>query len=187
MMECIIYIHGKGGNAEEAEHFRRICEGCEVVGLDYHGTTPWETKEEILSAYESLSGRFRNISVIANSIRAYFCMNALHDVEIKRGFLISPVADMEKLIIGMMNFAGVAESELESKGEIDTSFGEKLSWEYLCYVSNNPINWTAPTWILYGENDVLIPFEAVKDFAEKHSAELTVMPGGSISFTRMNR
>ena len=178
MTACFLYIHGKGGSADEALHFHALCEGYEVIGLDYHGITPWETKPEILAEYASLRKKFDSVSVIANSIGAYFCMNALHGKEIAHAFFISPVVDMERLILCMMKFAGVSESELEAKKEIDTSFGEKLSWEYLCYVRNNPINWTVPTWILYGEHDAIIPFEAVKDFAEKHNSELTVMPEG---------
>ncbi|MBQ7221278.1 MAG: alpha/beta hydrolase [Synergistaceae bacterium] len=174
----IMYIHGKGGSADEAEHYKSLCEGFEVAGLDYHGTAPWETKDEILAEYESLRRKFGSVSVIANSIGAYFCMNALHGREIERAFFISPVVNMERLILGMMSFAGVSESELEAKGEVDTSFGEKLSWEYLCYVRNNPLTWTAPTWILHGENDNLIPAARVREFAVKHNAELTVMPGG---------
>ena len=34
----------------------------------------------------------------------------------------------------MMKWAGVGENELAQRGEIQTEFGEKLSWEYLCYV-----------------------------------------------------
>ena len=50
----------------------------------------------------------------------------------------------------MMSFSGVSEQELEAKQEIDTSFGETLSWQYLQYVRKNPISWTVPAYILYG-------------------------------------
>ena len=176
--ECMMYIHGKGGHPDEARYFRNLCEGCEIIGLDYHGTTPYDTKPEILAEYASLRRKFGSVSVIAVSIGAYFCMNALHEAEIERAFFISPVVNMERLIAGMMSFAGVSEAELEAKQEIDTEWGEKLSWKYLCYVRENPLQWTAPTWILHGEKDNLIPVERVRTFAQKHNAELTVMPGG---------
>ncbi len=178
MSECIIYIHGRGGSSEEAEHFRKVCDGVEVIGLDYHSENPWENKSGILAEYESMRKKFDRVSVIANSIGAYFCMNALSSREISRAFFISPVVDMERMITGMMSSAGVSEAELKARQKIDTSFGEKLSWKYLQYVRDNQVNWTAPTYILYGEKDALIPFEAVREFAQAHNAELTVMPGG---------
>ncbi|MBQ7545177.1 MAG: alpha/beta hydrolase [Synergistaceae bacterium] len=177
-MECIIYIHGKGGHPDEARYFRRLYDGCEIIGLDYRGTTPYDTKPEIIAEYESLSRKFGRVSVIAVSIGAYFCMNALKGKDVARAFFISPVVNMEKLIAGMMAYAGVSEAELEAKKEVDTEFGEKLSWECLRYVRDNPIEWTAPTWILHGEKDNLIPVGRVREFAQKHNAELTVMPGG---------
>ena len=177
MFECIIYIHGLGGHHNEANHFRNLCE-CEIFGLDYHGVDAWSVKDEILTEYDSLRKKFGRVSVIAVSIGAYFCMNALSAREIYRAFFISPVVNMERLILGMMSSAGVSESELEAKKEIDTPYGAKLSWEYLRYVRNNPLKWTAPTWILHGEKDNLIPVERVREFAQAHHAELTVMPGG---------
>ena len=85
---------------------------------------------------------------------------------------------MERLIADMMRGASVTEAELEAKGEIPTAFGETLSWEYLCYVRNHPVDWNVPTRILYGSRDVLTAIETVRAFAENHRAGLTVMEGG---------
>ena len=63
---------------------------------------------------------------------------------------ISPIVNMEKVITDMMAWANVTEEELCAKREIETSFGETLSWEYLCYVREHPVSWTIPTEILYG-------------------------------------
>ena len=68
--------------------------------------------------------------------------------------------------------------ELAEKLEISTTFGETLSWKYLCYVREHPVSWKIPTRILYGEKDALTSMETIKAFAEKNNAELTVMPGG---------
>ena len=78
----------------------------------------------------------------------------------------------------MIQWANITEAELKHKGTIHTAFGEDLSWEYLCYVRNHPIDWMAPTKILYGSRDNLTSLETIIDFAEKHSATLTVMEGG---------
>lgn len=85
---------------------------------------------------------------------------------------------MEQLICNMMQWANVSEAELAEKLEISTTFGETLSWKYLCYVREHPISWKIPTRILYGEKDALTSMETIKAFAEKNNAELTVMPGG---------
>ena len=34
MDKAIIYIHGKGGNAEEAIHYKSLFSDCDVIGLD---------------------------------------------------------------------------------------------------------------------------------------------------------
>ena len=35
MDKAVIYIHGKGGNAEEAIHYKPLFSNCDVIGLDY--------------------------------------------------------------------------------------------------------------------------------------------------------
>ena len=174
----ILYIHGKNGSAAESEHYAPLFPGSEVIGLDYQTFTPWETGKEILDAVLGLKEKYGSITLIANSIGAYFSMNAGIDTMIRRAYFISPIVDMEKLIGDMMLWAGVTETELEAKGVIHTDFGEELSWDYLRYVRSHPIRWDAPTQILYGENDALTSLETIRGFAERHNAALTVMKGG---------
>ena len=178
MKKAVLYVHGKGGNAGEAEHYKPFFAGCDVVGADYQSEFPWETKNEILSEYESLTNKYNSVIIVANSIGAYFTMNALQGKAVERAFFISPIADMERLITDMMSWANVTESELKEKQEIVTPFGETLSWKYLCYVRDNPIEWKVPTDILYAENDNLTSRETVSDFANRTKASLTVMSGG---------
>ena len=45
MDKAVIYIHGKGGNAEEAIHYKPLFSDCDVIGLDYTAQFPWEAKE----------------------------------------------------------------------------------------------------------------------------------------------
>lgn len=178
MRDAILYIHGKGGSAGEAEHYRGLCGGYDVFGLDYHGTTPWETKTEVLAEYENLILEQRNVIVIANSIGAYFAMNAAQGKRVSQALFISPIVDMEKLICDMMTQSHVTETELAEKQEIETEFGETLSWSYLQYVRAHPITWTVPTHILYGERDHLTSMETIRSFAERHHADLEIMEGG---------
>lgn len=178
MKDAVLYIHGKGGSAAECEHYEPLFPDCEVFGLDYQTFTPWETGTEIRAAVEELKAEYESIVLIANSIGAFFSMNAGIGHLLRKAYFISPIVDMEKLITDMMQWANVTEAELKSKGVIHTAFGEDLSWEYLCYVRNHPIGWKVPTSILYGSRDNLTSFETISDFAEKHSATLTVMESG---------
>ena len=177
-MNALIYIHGKGGCAAESEHYKTLFPNCDVIGLDYQTFSPWETGQEIRIAVEELKSKFENVILIANSIGAFFSMNAGIDEMIRKAYFISPLVDMEKLISDMMNWANVTEQELESKGMIHTDFGEDLSWEYLNYVRCHSIEWRVPTQILYGSKDHLMSIETITEFALKHQATLTVMEGG---------
>jgi len=175
---AVLYIHGKGGCAAECEHYRPLFPDHDVFGLDYQTFTPWETGAEIRAAAEELRTGSESIILIANSIGALFSMHAGIDRLIDKAYFISPIADMEKLIRDMMVWANVTEAELQSKGTVHTAFGEDLSWEYLRYVRDHPVEWTAPTQILYGSRDNLTMLETIRDFAKKHNALLTVMEGG---------
>ena len=178
IMNAIIYIHGKGGSAVESEHYKTLFPDCEVIGLDYQTFSPWDTGKEIYDAVEKLKSKYENIILIANSIGAFFSMNAGIEEMIQKAYFISPIVDMEMLITDMMKWANVSESELESEGIIHTDYGEDLSWDYLCYVRSHPIEWRVPTQILYGSKDHLMSIETITEFALKRQATLTVMEGG---------
>lgn len=178
MKKLIIYIHGKGGNSSEAEHYKPLFPDCTVIGFDYGAQTPWDAKSEFCEYFDSVSKDYDTVSIIANSIGAYFAMSSLFGKRIEKAYFISPVVDMEKLISNMMKWANVDENELMQKREIPTDFGETLSWDYLCYVRKNPVKWDIATHILYGERDNLTSYETIKGFAEKIGATLTVTKNG---------
>lgn len=178
MKNKIVYVHGKGGSAEETEHYRGLFPEAEVVGFDYHAQTPWEAREEFPQFFAEQRKRCDHLTLIANSIGAFFAMSSLDGTLIDQARFISPVVDMEKLIGNMMMWANVTERELAEKSEIPTQFGETLSWSYLCYVREHPIVWQVPTRILYGEHDTLTDLEIISAFAKRVGAELTIMQGG---------
>lgn len=153
-MKVVLYIHGKDGNPSESEHYKPLFLGCDVIGLDYKTFTPWETGIEIHKAVEEQKAKYEHIILIANSIGAYFCMNADIDSMIQKAYFISPVVDMEKLN------------------------GIELTGEWLYFVKSHPVQWNVPTHILYGSNDNLISLDTISDFAEKYNATLTIMDGG---------
>ena len=173
-----VYLHGKGGNAREAERYRALLPGWRVTGFDYRAQTPWEAREEFLAYFKAARRDGTKVLVIANSIGAFFAMQALDETRVDRALFVSPVVDMERLIETMMAGEGITEPELRQRGEIKTEFGETLSWRYLQDVRQHPIRWRVPTAILYGSGDALMPRETVEAFARCTGATLTVMEGG---------
>ena len=178
MKNLVIYVHGKGGNADEALHYKSLFPEADVLGFDYKAETPWDAKTEFPVYFDSVAADYDEVILIANSIGAFFSMNALGNKPIKQAYFISPMVNLEKLICNMMMWAGVSEDELREKKTVPTNFGETLSWEYLCYVRENPIEWSIPTKILYGSNDNLTSLETMREFAQRIGAPLTVMDGG---------
>lgn len=178
MDKVVIYIHGKGGSIEEAAHYKSLFRECDVVGLDYAAQSPWEAKEEFPPLFDSICKNYKSVQVIANSIGAFFAMNALSDKQINKAYFISPIVNMEKLITDMMLWANITEDELRDRKEIKTAFGETLSWDYLCYVKENPLTWKIPTSILFGEKDHFTSYATISEFAKRINATLTVMRNG---------
>ena len=178
MDKAVIYIHGKGGNAEEAIHYKPLFSNCDVIGLDYTSQFPWEAKEEFPLLFNSIYRNYKTVEVIANSVGAYFAINALSNQQIEKAYFISPVVDMERLIADMMIWANVTEDELKEKKEIQTTFGESLSWDYLCYARENPIIWEIPTHILYGEKDNLTAYGTIFEFVQRTNSTLSIMKNG---------
>lgn len=174
----VIYIHGKGGSIEETNHYQSIFRENDVIGFDYKSQTPWEAEIEFPILYDRCAKSYDSVILIANSIGAYFAMLSLVEKNISQALFISPIVDMEKLIMDMMKWLNITEDELKSKKEVETEFGETLSWEYLSYVKNHPIRWSVPTSILYGEKDNLTFQETITKFAEQIGATLTIIKNG---------
>ena len=179
MKNVIVYVHGKGGNAEEANYYRKFFnDDFDIIGFDYKSENPWDAKSEFSDYFDSIIPEYNKTILIANSIGAYFSLISLADKKIEKAMLISPIVDMERLILDMMTRANVSEEELSIKQEIETPFGETLSWEYLSYVRKNPIQWNIPTEILYAEKDNMTSISTMTDFSKKINANITVMSGG---------
>ena len=178
MRKALLYIHGKGGSSKETEQMKPFCGGYDIHGIDLSDFTPWGTKEQIQTAFEILKMEYDCVSIVGNSIGAYFSMFALQNCSVEKAFFISPILDMERLILDMMMWANVTEKELQEQSTIQTDFGETLSWKYLTFVREHPIHWNIPTEILYAEYDNMTSRETVDSFVSTHQAKLTVMPKG---------
>ena len=174
---AVIYVHGQGGSADEASHYRPLFPSRDVFGFDYRSRTPWEAREEFPAYFSALNERYERIILVANSIGAFFCLSSRISRFLTEAYLISPVLDMEKLILEMMARSGVSEDELRQKGTFHAP-GADLSWEYLEYVRSLNVQWDVPTRILYGSLDALTPMETARQFTDSCGCRLTVMEGG---------
>ena len=179
MKNAVIYVHGKDGSSNEANHYKQFFnDNYEVIGFDYKSKFPWQAKEEFQKYFDFIIPKYNEILLIGNSIGAYFSMISLSGKQIKKAMFISPIVDMENVILNMMKWENVSEEELEAKKIINTSFGESLLWEYLSYVRKNSIIWDIPTSILYGGKDDITPLKTINNFANKIKANLTIMSDG---------
>ena len=178
MKNVVIYIHGKYGTVEEAEYYKKFFNKADIIGFEYTSEYPWDFQKEFSNFINNIYTKYKKISIIANSIGAYFTMLSLTNKNIEKAFFISPIVDMEKLITDMMFLENITEEELYKKKKIKTSFGETVSWDYLTFARKNPIEWNIPTYILYGENDDLTSYETILNFTNKSKANLTIMRDG---------
>lgn len=182
-----LYIHGQGGNKEEAEFFSRIVSkhNYQVLSIDLpeHGERkgesvsflPWEAVPELKEILCGIKDRWENISLFANSIGAYFSLLAFPGEPFKKALFVSPILDMKQLISKMMSWADVSESQLEKERTISTSFGHTLTWEYWKYALEHPAtSWDIPTRILCGAKDNLADLSTIEQFTLKHSCDLTI-------------
>ena len=61
MKSLVIYVHGKGGNADEANHYKPLFPNCNVVGFDYKSETPWDAKKEFSADFDSVSSGYDDV------------------------------------------------------------------------------------------------------------------------------
>ncbi len=184
-----LFLHGQMGHKEEAETFARTAcpKGYQVLSIDLPGhgerrdrgeeLAPWTAAPDIRAALDWAGRRWKSISLRANSIGAYFAMLAFDAPD--RALLVSPILDMEELILTMLSRAGATEGQLRERGEIAAPFGQTLSWKYLCWVRAHPLrDWTCPVRILYGGRDDMTARRTVEAYVRRHDARLTVMEEG---------
>ena len=76
MNNIVVYVHGKGGSAEETAHYKALFPDSEVIGFDYLAQTPREAREEFPPFFAGLRSPQRSekrcrggISAMCGSIR----------------------------------------------------------------------------------------------------------------------
>lgn len=109
-----LYVHGKMGCKEEALPFAELAcpAGYQVLAVDLpeHGERknsperllPWVVVPELQFMDQYARVHWRQISLRATSIGAWFSMLALQEKALRRALFVSPIVDMEDLIGRMM-------------------------------------------------------------------------------------
>lgn len=184
-----LYLHGQGGNKEEALHFAsHACDaGYQVLSVDLpkHGGrsdetafVPWDVEPELKAILAWSRERWDNISIRAVSIGVWFSLCAYQKEQFSCCLYSSPLLDMHTLIAGMIKMHGVDEDILQQKQEIICADGTVLSWRYLMYAKQHTVHAVSEnTHILYPEEDEMIPYETVQRFVHDNSCTLDLVEG----------
>ena len=179
-------VHGKISSKESAEGVANIAEqkGYQTISFDLpgHGERTdenlrcdiWNGKHDLAVVGDYVFANWKEVSLFACSLGAYFSLNTYHTYNIKKCLFQSPILDMEYLIKQMMMWFEVSEERLAREKEIDTPI-DIMTWDYYQYVKAHPIrNWDIPTNILYGGKDNLQSLAVIKTFADKYNCGLTI-------------
>ena len=179
-------VHGKMSSKESAEGIARIAgkRGYQTISFDLpgHGERQNEEKRcDIWNGIHDLNvigdyvfANWKEVSLYACSLGAYFCLNAYNERNIQKCLFQSPILDMEYLIRQMMVWFATSEERLEREKEIDTPI-DLMTWDYYQYVKVHPIQkWDIDTGILFAGKDDLQSLEIIKNFTNKHNCRLTV-------------
>ena len=137
MQNLVIYVHGKGGSAQEAEHYKSLFPKDEVIGFDYRSQTPWQAKKEFFAFFTEQRGRCEHLTLVANSIGAFFALSSLDETLVDRAYFISPIVDMENLICNMMQWSGVTEQDNLTSIEMVSAFAKQHHAD-LIFLDNGP-------------------------------------------------
>lgn len=188
--KIIIAIHGKMSNKAdlpiEILAKNATLKGYQVLSFDLpkHGdrineTTPFVVNycvEELKTVISYSKVNWKQVSLFANSIGAYFSLLAYYEEKIDKAWFLSPLLDMERMIENMMVWFNISKEDLKEKKIIDTPIGEQLSWDYYGYVKKHPINkWKVPTYILYGKKDDMCQQGVLDEFAKRFSCQVEIV------------
>lgn len=101
-----LFVHGRGGNKEEAATFAEIAvpQGFQVAGIDLpgHGErkedikkfVPWTVVPELKAVLSYWKERWSGISLRANSMGANFSMQAFADEKMEKAPLVSLIIEI---------------------------------------------------------------------------------------------
>lgn len=189
-----LHVHGKMSRKEYAQSFAVLAEAADYQTLSFdlpeHGERAgsqelcdvWNGKRDLTVMADYAFAGWKEVSLFACSLGAYFSLEALADRHFARCLFQSPIVDMKWLVQHMMLWANVTEADLAKKQEISTEI-DTLRWDYYNYILSHPVTkWDSRTFILYGGRDNLQPQESVEAFAAQFGAALRISPNSSHPF-----
>ncbi|MBP3645885.1 MAG: alpha/beta hydrolase [Clostridia bacterium] len=179
-------VHGKMSSKEAAEGIAQILalRGCQTISFDLpqHGERKaedrrcdiWNGMHDLKIICEYVFGRWKEVSLYACSLGAYFSLNVCQNYPFRKCLFQSPIVDMEYLIRQMFLWFDISEERLEQEQEIDTPV-DMMTWAYFQYVLSHPVSqWRIPTSILYAGRDNLQSSAVIHDFASRFGCEVTI-------------
>ena len=96
-----LFVHGLHGNKEESVPFADVAVplGYQVLGIDLPlERKPWEVLPLLCEVRDYLYGKWRNVSIRANSIGAWFSLLSFQERHVEQALFVSPLLDMRKFI-----------------------------------------------------------------------------------------
>lgn len=195
--KVVIAVHGNMSNKTDIPikilAKNAVLKGYQVLSFDLpeHGDRKSESTlckvqycvKDLGDIMKYARSKWKNISLFANSIGAYFSLLAYNNEKLNKALFLSPVVNMLCIIKSMMKCFNVSEERLKKEQTIPTPIGQNLYWDYYCYVKEHPIDsWNIPTYILYGSKDNMCERDSVFNFAEKFPCKLEIVEGAEHYF-----
>jgi hypothetical protein len=139
--------------------------------------TPMDASPEVRAFARLARSQSTEVSLLANSIGAYFSLCDTPAGTFERAWMVSPLLDLEYYIRDIMAEYSVTDEQLEAQTVIDTPRGV-LERSYLRFVEEHPARLNAPSWIIRGDQDEVVPLDTLSRFVGAPGVELVQVEGG---------
>ncbi|MGN0228562.1 MAG: hypothetical protein ACI4BH_02010 [Muribaculaceae bacterium] len=157
---AILFVHGQGGNKEEALQFAEIAVplGYQVIGIDLPVMDlPWDVLPRLLAVRDFLKKNYHSISLRANSIGCWYSLLAFENEQIAKALFVSPILDMKAFI--------------ECKEQKDMKYYEWV-------VQHQIERWQNKTYILRPDKDLVVSDRVYEAFISKFACGVTTVADG---------
>ena len=135
------------------------------------------TSPEVRAFAQLARSQSTEVGLLASSIGAYFSLCDTPTGTFERAWLVSPLIDLEYYIRDVMAEYSVTDEQLEAETVIDTPRAV-LEWPYLRFVEEHPARLDIPSWTIRGDQDEVVPLDALSRFVSAPGVELVQIEGG---------